>query len=428
MLYDPTYTREGSDLVQEYRLESGNAVRYSARDIRRENSGIHARVAIGINRVTLAWSVFNVEKDEDRVRMANSAFAAWGKAELDQAEWNKPAMKKGLDLFCEGLWAETVSSLKGELMHGDPDLGPPELLLGQYVLLEGGSILFAPPGRGKSYTAMLMAVSLDAGVETLWSLPYGPRRSMYINLERGTTSMQRRLTSVNRSLGLDPRRPMPFLNARGHTLKDVLESASETAREYQAEVIWLDSISRTGYGDMTADRVVNGIMDDLNAHFPTWVALGHTPRQDETHTFGSQMFDAAADLAVQLSTQASNDGRSTGIALEVAKANDTPKGKTTRNTHVLEWDATGLSGVRTAKHNEFPELEAGRARGLHELIQEYLLLKGASSATVIAEAIGKNRTNVSNMLSVDPAFQVQRKEGREVLYGVKDNTSGNRYD
>ena len=426
MLYDPTYSREGQDLVQQYRFETGNVMRYSARDVRKESSGTHARLAIAFNHVTLAWSVFNVERDEDRVRLANSAYRAWGKDyHLDQEEMSNERLKKGLDLFCEGLWDEMVSSLKGGLMYGDPDIGPPGLLLGHYILSEGGTILFAPPGRGKSYTAMLMAVSLDAGVETIWPVPSGPRRCMYINLERGTRSMSWRLAAVNRALGLDARRPLPFLNARGRTLKDVLESASETAREHNAEVVFLDSISRTGYGDMTADRVVNGIMDDMNAHFPTWVALGHTPRQDETHTFGSQMFDAAADLAVQLATQ-SND-QSTGIALEVVKANDVPKGKATRAVHVLEWGEFGLTGVRQARRNEFTELEAARRRGLRESVLEYLLHVGGASGTQIANELGLNRTNVADLLRLDQAFSVLRKEGQSVIYGVTSKEDGNTY-
>lgn len=425
MLYDPTYSREGPDIMQEYKLTTGNIVRYSARDVRRENSGIHARVAIAINHVTLAWTTFNVERDEDRVRLANSAFKAWGKADLDQAEWPSTHMKKGLDLFCEGLWREVVSNLKGELLCGDPDLGAPELLVGSYVLHEGGSIIFAPPGRGKSYTAMLMAVSLDAGVETLWELPSGPRRCMYINLERGRESMQRRLTAVNRCLGLDPRRPLPFINARGKTLHDVIESAVETAQEYGIEVIWLDSISRTGYGDLTADRVVNAIMDAMNGSFPTWVALGHTPRGDETHAFGSQMFDAAADLTVMLSTQTSDDGFSTGIGLEVVKANDTPTGN--KQIHVLEWNAGGLVGVRKARQGEYPNIEGNRKMEAAELAREYLLLVGEASVEDVARETGKDRTTIVKLMK-NAGWAHMRKEGRKLVYSIKAPYETPRYE
>lgn len=417
-MFEPLYQRSGDDLIHEYKLGTNNVVRYSARNIRREATGIHARISIAVNHVTLAWSNFNIERDEDRVRMANSAYKAWGKgADVDQTEWPATHMKKGLDIFSEGLWDEVVKEDRGELMEGDPDLPPATLLLANHVVEGGGSIIFAPPGRGKSYTAMLMAVSLDAGVETLWRQTYGPRRVGYINLERSRTSMQRRLSAVNHALGLDPRRPLPFVNARGRTLRDILEAAVDTFREYKVEVAVLDSISRMGYGDLTADKTSNAAMDDLNRYFPTWVALGHTPRKDETHTFGSQMFDAAADIAIQLSAQTTGDEMATGISLQVTKANDTPKGSAL--IHVLEWGSTGLTGVRAGRAHEFPELEAGRPSSVTEEIAEFLRMVGTATGSEIADTLQRNRPTVAEILKADTRFEFDHRQGVKVYYRLK---------
>ena len=414
-LWVPVYAHEDKDIYQAYQLlGTGNVIRYSARAIRKEPSGPHARISILMNQVELAYDTINIDSDPQRVHLSNSAYTAWGHdADLDKADWPKNTMKKGLDVFCSGLWAEVVASDRGEFLAGDPDLPPATLLVGDFVIELGGTIIFSPPGRGKSYTALLMAVSLDAGIEKLWPLSHGAMPSGYINLERSRESMQRRLAAVNRVLGLDPRRPLPFINARGRTLRDIREPAAETFREYGARTIFLDSISRTGYGDMTADRVVNAIMDDLNATFETWVALGHTPRATDEHSFGSQMFDAAADLCVKLAAQTSADGFTTGISLEVVKAYDTRTGA--KATHVLEWDALGLHGVRKGKEGEFPEI-MGETR-LEDQIRDYLGLIGKATATDIAKELNRDRSQISRVLN-GAAWTLRERKGKDVLYGL----------
>ena len=228
--------------------------------------------------------------------------------------------------------------------------------------------------------------------------------------------MQRRLAAVNRSLGLDPRRPLPFINARGRTLRDVLDAATDTFREHRVQVGFLDSISRMGYGDLTADRSSNQANDDLNRSFETWVALGHTPRQDATHMFGSQMFEAAGDVMIQLLTQTNSQESATGVGLQVTKANDTPKGDL--SVHVLEWDADGLAGVRPSRKNEFPEIEAGKNMPVEQLVEQLLLLRGPSSATTVSDELGRNRSHIARLLSNSDRFVVVRREGKEVFYGA----------
>ena len=64
---------DADEIFHEYMIE-GVPVRIEARDTRQERTGVHARVTITEGGNLLAWTAFNVERDEDRVRLANSAY------------------------------------------------------------------------------------------------------------------------------------------------------------------------------------------------------------------------------------------------------------------------------------------------------------------------------------------------------------------
>lgn len=415
MTYNPAYTYEDDWLLHRYDLTTGNTLRFAAKDIRRERSGIHAVIGISVNWVTLAWSNFNIERDEDRVRLANSAYKHLDPYELDRAEFPINLFKHALDHFCLGLWDERVGEITGGLMEGDPDSAPAESLLGSYILKEAGTILFAPPGMGKSYTALAWAVSLAYGRDSIWPLA-DAWQPLYINVERSGRSMAARLARVNHALGLDERAPIPFLNARGKTLSDIYESAQRTMKKEGCQVAIYDSISRAGFGSLVQDDVANKTMDMLNALSPTWVALAHSPRGDESHAFGSQMFDAAADLTVQLRSQTSRDGQTTGVGLEVAKANDIAKPPL--SIHVLEWGQDGLKNIRRGRSGEFAELEAGRRRSKEEEAETYLLQVGWATAQDVAEALGWQRNHASSLLS-SASWATKKQEGKRILYASK---------
>src|SRR3990167_6158484 len=213
--WDPIYETEDGWTVHRYELATGNVLRFAARDIRREKTGAHANISISINWVSLAWSNFNIERDEDRVRLANSAYKHLdGKEhELDRAEFPQNLFKHALDLFSIGLWDEVVGKDLGGLLQGDPNVKPAKPLLSQLILDEAGTIIYAPPGKGKSYTALCMAVSLQYGRDDVWKLA-DTRTPLYINLERSERSMQGRLALVNQALGLSPEKGTYFPNNR----------------------------------------------------------------------------------------------------------------------------------------------------------------------------------------------------------------------
>jgi hypothetical protein len=282
-----------------------------------------------------------------------------------------------------------------------------------YLIQGGGSILFSPPGRGKSYTVMAMAVSVDSGCNKIW--PVVQRKVMYVNLERSRDSMRFRLASVNKALGLPAERPLPFLNARGRSLAEVYDYVRRGVERYQIEAVVLDSISRAGMGDLTENESANRTVDLLNRLCPTWIALGHTPRADEKHVYGSVHFDAGMDIGIQLLSQTQD--LLTGIGLQVTKANDIRLPPL--QVIALEWGEEGLREIRPARKREFIEIEAGKRTGLEQEIEEYLLLGGDAGAGEIAAALKRNRSNVAALLAKSARFVQTRKEGRQSFYGVR---------
>lgn len=407
-----SYETEGHALIKRRQADS-HTLLFRAENIRQERTGTHARVSIGCDGATLAWSNFNVERDEDRVRLSNSAYKHLNGL---AASYPDRLLKADLDSFCAGLWDAQIAQMMPEMMEGTLKAMPPDFVLYPFVLAEGGTIVFAPPGRGKSYTLMLMAVCIDAGLERLWR-PIKQRKVLFINLERGARSVADRLGNVNGALGLDRYRPLATINARGRTFADVANAAERYVSENDVGVVFVDSISRAGAGDLKDDVPVNRIADALNRTATSWVALAHTPRADETHLYGSVMFEAAADVVVQLLSEQEEDGP-LGIGLQITKQNDI--GRVPMWTMALEFADTGLGSVRFARPGEFPEVEQGKRVTMREAVKQHLLDVGASSATEIAEATGFNRANISMLLSRDEAFIRTGNRGRSELYGVRN--------
>jgi hypothetical protein len=261
-----------------------------------------------------------------------------------------------------------------------------------------------------------MAVTLDAGLGELW--PVDQCRVLVINLERSQQSVEQRLGNVNAVLGLERRRPLDILHARGKTLQDVAASVRAFIEKRGTRCIFLDSLSRAGHGNLNDNDVVNAYCNVLNGFQVAWFALGHSPRGDDSHLFGSQMFDAAADLMVRLNQQERLEGPM-GVSLDLVKKNDV--GKQPLWVGALSFDALGLTGVRRARPGEFGELEATQSMSMEDRVTRYLARNGAHSATEIAEELGFNRSNVSNLLNNNDRFVVVSREGKRVAFGVAQN-------
>lgn len=393
-------------------------LRFVATRLRMERTGFHAKVAIQCNGVTLAYDTFNVDRDSDRTRLANSAYTKLiggrpSKERPERADYPLVYLSDDLDHFCAGLGDAYVDQNPVVQMRGALVRKGPDFILAPYILRNGGTICFAPPGYGKSYVLYLMAICLDAGLGDHW--PTDRTRSLVINLERSPESVEQRLGNVNAVLGLDRDRPLDVINARGRTLQDVAMTVQQHIERGGVGCVFLDSLSRSGSGNLNDNDVVNAYCNLLNGFQVAWFALGHSPRGDDSHLFGSQMFDAAADLMVRLNQQEKTGGPM-GVSLDLIKRNDV--GKQPLWVGAFEFDELGLVRIRRARAGEFGELEAKQTMSMEDRVARYLGQSGARSATRIAEELGFNRSNVSDMLANSDRFTVVRKEGHSVLYGV----------
>ena len=418
----PPYERDGDWYFHKYEFETGSVVRIMAREVRRERTGVHGALAIERNGKPLAWSNLNLERDEDRTRLVNSAYKHIEQEQVDAQLLTKQALKSAVDAFCFNLFAATLGEISGEMMAGDEEGGPPVTIIGDPgLVVDGGStLIYSPPGGGKSYVGKMIAISLDAGHDYLW--PVQQRRTGYVNNERSAASMRYRLATVNKAMGLDPTRPLPFLNARGRGLAEIRAGIRQFVEKFELEVVILDSISRSGFGKLNEDSTANSIMDVMNAETGggAWVGLAHAPRADSSHIFGSVMFEAAQDVGVRLTSQRANDGMTLGVGLTVTQANDLPTGGL--SVFALDFDRErGLIGIRRSKASEFPELAAGKAMSLPDEIEGYLLNlpSGRDAAPDIAAAIGRDRGNVSRVLNTSDRFVSLGKDGRRTVYGVR---------
>lgn len=347
---DMTTAVLGKDVIFTKTIGGDHSLVFQASNLRSENTGVHARLTIRLDGAQLGFHQFNVERDDDRGRFSNKCHKLFGKGLKDV--YPRELLQHDLDKFCGELWNIYIRANIATELKGNLDL-PLILLLKPYVLEGGGAILFAPPGKGKSWTILLMAVSINSGISTIWTVSQA--KVLFINLERSAASIQRRLGLVNTTLGLPSDQSLLTLNARGKSLADIKDVVAATVEQHGVKLIVLDSISRAGQGSLTEDRPVNAIIDTLNGLAPSWLGVAHTPRGDENHLYGSVHFEAGANVVVKLLSEKSGD--TMGIALEVTKENDlgpTPK-------EILAYDSTRTGSATFARPGPANSLTLSRA-------------------------------------------------------------------
>ena len=397
-------------------MRDDDVLRFEVSNLRDERTGIHGRLRVILNTIVLAWSTFNLERDEDRTRLSNSAFKNIDGDLHTPPPSDRPFagsdMKHLIDIFCGLCWATLVESYGATELAGDAMI-PLEHWARPHILKDGGTFLFGLPEAGKSYTAMFMGVSIDAGMNHFWETQQA--KVMYINLERGGKSISRRIGAVNSALGVDPDRPLLTINARGKNLRDIIETVQRDVDKHRVELVILDSVSRMGMGDLTENRPGTAIGDSLNKVCPSWLAIAHSPRGDNSHIFGSIMFEAAADVMVR--TLSSRVGQELGIGLEVTKAND--MGPVEPMYLAYSFDEYGVKTIRKASAKEFPEITSQHKKSLSDTVYDYLLAEASEDTpTHISEVLSKDRSQVAHILIKDNRFTKTRKTGREAFYAV----------
>ena len=328
----------------------GMTVGFSAARVHNRSSGYHASTRITFNGKLLASDLLNFEKNAQRKTLGHDAHAMMPEDLRDA--YPKLSVKRDLDEFCEAIWDTYNSQFKAEMVAGDPDSNT-EWFCQPMIMQEATTILFGKRGAGKSVTAMACAVSTQHGISNLWN-PIETANVLYINIERGEKSMARRIARVNTALGLSAYEPLLMVNARGKSLEHIYDAARRSMRVNEVQIVFFDSISRAGAGDLNENQPANQVMDMLSALSPTWLAVAHMTEQEggKSKVFGSQMYENAADVVMKLTGD--SQGSQLGVGMEIVKGNDTALGQ---NQYLkYQFNGTGLAAITPSSLTEFPDL------------------------------------------------------------------------
>lgn len=392
--------------------EELGVIRFKATDIRRERTGVHAVIAIGHGNSILAHDTFNIGRNEERRRLAKSAHGDL--SDLARESYSLKQLVHDLDLFCLDATQAWESRFALDVYDVE-ETKPVQFALQDYLLTAGGTIMFGPPGTGKSYLSILMATSIATGSDKIWKV-VKDRAVLYINLERSAESVKRRSSMAMRILGNGhSQNPVFFLNARGRSLAEVKRKTAEFTAEFPKNSIFVDSLSRIGVGSLVDDETANRGGDMLNALGSSWFAVGHTARSDNSHVFGSQMWDATEDIGIKLTSEES-DGK-LGVCLTVVKGNDIAK--PAPSYYALKFENDILTEVEIAKPSEFPELLAGQKTSDLQRVIDYLRTAGKSFPTEIAQDTGVDIGNVSRLLHNTQIFHFIGKEEKHNVYSLQ---------
>jgi len=401
-----SYTISDNSIDHEWAVDATYSIRFLLRDLRRERTGMHGRAAIALGGKILRYDTFNLGRAEERTRLSSGAHKLMPRDIQELA----PAVDLAhqLDMVCLFACNEWENE-RVSIIEVDPGATAPQrvLVLPPHVEIGSGTIIFGVPSAGKSWLLALMAVSLASGEKTLWA---GPRRTpcIYVDLERNDAAFQRRLSQIGAAMGRALPR-IPYLKARGLGLSSLQKKLREWVKAHPGAIPLYDSISRMGGGSLVEDETANAMIDTANAVSETWVALGHSPRGDASHIFGSQLWDAGADMIIKLTSE--KRGNKLGCALAVTKANHA--GIVPTISYELLFGEHGLSGFGTADARDWPELTPN----LPDLLA-MLLDADDFTATQLAAAAKVPRNTVIDNLDRDPRFKKLPKDGREVFYGL----------
>ncbi len=401
-----------------------------ATDIRRERTGLHAEVclneSVGQRTFPLASDNFNVSRDAERTRLANSAYKALSVAlrgdKPDNAIIPPVKFKFYLDEFCRSLpafWEEQRYSLEW-YSQGD-EIPTLEFVLRPYIIEDGLTIIFAGPGVGKSYLCLWIGIQVALGRSPVWTIPK-PRYVAYINLERPKLTIKRRYLLMLKAMGIEDVVQMEFFNAVGSGLPSISRKLASIRQKYPDGLFILDSLSRTAMGKLVDDDTGNRTVDAIRAIGGSWLVIGHTSRQgaenpQESHLFGGIMPDCGSDVMLRLVGQTinSDDLKKVGLLLTVGKANDIATDFS--DFLALEFEPTpdGIGKfrqIRASNQGEFPELAAGRKLAPLEKIKAFLDMEGEATASQIAKETDITRTNVYKYLRM-PDFIMLDRKGRQ---------------
>ena len=387
--------------------ETGDILKFSAQDLQ---PTVNGKTTITIvhesadgQAYNLASHRYNVHDMTMRVRLANGAYKSIHNGLRDT--FSDRNLQSWLFDFTSGLHDYDSQTITSELVSGDPSWRP-KFLAFPHILEGGMSIMAARGGSTKSYTGIAAAVSVDAGVDKLWPIEV-VAPALYINMERSPQSIAGRIGWVNEALELEGDRPLEVFHTKGKTLIQVEQTLRRIVAEKGIQFAVLDSLSRTGLGDLNDNEPSNRIMDMMSALFDSSLILAHSPKDRPGQIFGSDMFRNAGDIAIGLEANRIGDEPITWTSFEIEKANDLGVKRKSWLAFEFEEDdspdprikISRLVDIRIPTALELPDFNEEQHLSKYERIMRYLADNGTSSAPKISENLDMPQGTVRRELN-----------------------------
>lgn len=303
---------------------TGDIIEFRARGLQANANGktivdiIHHPASEAEDAYTLGSHRYNINDLQMRIRLANHSYSNLYNG-LKQ-EFSKENFANWLFLFTNGLANYDSATITSSLVSGDPSWRP-RFRAWPFILESGMTLMAARGGSTKSLSGIAMAISIDAGIDKLWPLDTsGP--ALLINMERSSASIAGRIGWVNEALGLPGDRPLEVFHTKGKTLQQIEGTLRKIVSQKGIEFAVLDSLSRTGLGDLTENAPANATMDMMANLFPSSLVLAHSPKHSPGEIYGSDMFRNAGDITVAVKAHRIDDDPVTWTSYQIEKAND----------------------------------------------------------------------------------------------------------
>ena len=133
--------KEGN--VYYFRKTGEHLLAITAKNIRKEATGIHARLGVDLDGEELEFTVCNIERREERQRLSNSAHKFFGSSQEEaDSIVSKGELLALMTKFCALVWDTYLNVQSPEEMVGSIDISAVSYSLKPHVLTGGGTIMY----------------------------------------------------------------------------------------------------------------------------------------------------------------------------------------------------------------------------------------------------------------------------------------------
>lgn len=369
------------------------------------------------------WSRVRISDAEDRERLSRTLAKRTSQGPASLVEW--PSVLEQASVLCVRSWrkGEPIVDLAGvdaprQLQY----LRAPLLPLGET------SLIYADGASGKSMTALLLALSVRAGVQLPGLQSSGHTGDvLYLDWETHQTAHARRLEALCRGFGL-PRPPLFYLRMSQPLLTSLPRIQREVA-ERRITFLIVDSVGFAASGNINDPQVATDTYNGIRSLGVSTLALHHvnkdTAAQDNGtgKPFGAAYWWNGARSAWELRSRGSEN--ELVVSFWHRKEND--GGRLAKPFGwVFNFDnAQGITTVRGHDVGDDPELAGFGGTGF---LLERALRFGAKTVSQLADETDLTKDQVKKALQRGGQFRrlaggsVGR--GRESLWGLAQPENG----